>query len=82
MKKTILAVALLFLVSGLAVVAHAQLESFLDNVNIQARADMNGFSVKLAAKFGVPLPQVQAIIKTVEAPGRRVHVPSARPDGK
>jgi hypothetical protein len=68
MKKTVFAVAVLFLVSGLAAVAHAQLESFLDNLNIQARADMNGFSVKLATQFSVPLPQVQAIIKTVEAP--------------
>jgi hypothetical protein len=68
MKKTIFAVALLFLVSGPVAVAHAELQSFLDNLNIQARADMNGFSVKLAAQFGVPLPQVQAIIKTVEHP--------------
>jgi hypothetical protein len=68
LKKTIFAVAVLFLVSRLAAVAHAQLESFPDNLNIQARADMNGFSVKLAAQFGVPLRQAQAIIKTVEAP--------------
>jgi hypothetical protein len=68
MKKTIFALAFLFLVSGPAALAHAQLESFLDNLNIQARADINGFSVKLAAQFGVPLPEVQGIIKTVAAP--------------
>jgi hypothetical protein len=68
MKKIIFGVALLILASVLAPVAHAQLESFLDNLNIKARADMSGFSVKLATQFGVPLPQVQAIIKTVEAP--------------
>jgi hypothetical protein len=29
---------------------------------------MNGFGVKLSAQFGVPLPEVQAIIRTVELP--------------
>ena len=80
MKKTVIAIALFFFVTGLAVVAHADLDSFLSSVNVQARADMNGFSIRLGAQFGVPVPQVQAILRTVESPGRRVHVPPSGPD--
>ena len=68
MKKTVMAIALLFFVTGLSVVAHAELESFLSSVNVQARADMNGFSVRLGAQFGVPVPQVQSIMRVVESP--------------
>lgn len=68
MKKTIVAVFLFFNIIVLAAVAHADLDSFMSGLNIQARADMPGFSVKLGAQFGIPLPQVQAIIRTVEAP--------------
>jgi len=38
------------------------------SVNVQARADMNGFSVRLGAQFGVPVPQVQSIMRVVESP--------------
>jgi len=68
MKKSFIAVALLVLVAGLAANTYADLDGFLSNLNIQARADMNGYSVKLGAQFGVPLPQVQAIIRNVEMP--------------
>ena len=68
MKKSSIAAALFFFVTGLSVVAHAELESFLSSVNVQARADVNGFSVRLGAQFGVPVPQVQAIMRVVESP--------------
>jgi len=67
MKRSILAAILLALFSGLAV-AGGGLDSFLDNLNIQARVDMNDFSAKLSSQFGVPLLQVQAVIETVAAP--------------
>jgi hypothetical protein len=67
MKRIVIA-AVFFLISGLATGAHADLDSFLSSLNVQARADMNGFSMKLGAQFGVPLPQVQTIIRTVESP--------------
>jgi hypothetical protein len=44
------------------------LEVFLDNVNVQARADLPGFSVKVGGQFGVPVPQVQAVLQTVATP--------------
>ncbi|HEY6007218.1 MAG TPA: hypothetical protein VIU40_02775 [Geobacteraceae bacterium] len=68
MKRHVIVATLFFLVTGLAVTAHASLDSFLNSVNVQARADLNGFSVKLGAQFGLPVPQVQAIIRAVETP--------------
>jgi len=68
MKKAFIAITIFFLLAVSAVSAHADLDNFLSDLNIQANADMNGFGVKLSAQFGIPLPQVQAIIKTVELP--------------
>lgn len=68
MKRHVIVATLFFLVTGLAVTAHASLDSFLNSVNVQARADLNGFSVKLGAQFGLPVPQVQAVIRAVETP--------------
>ena len=67
MKRIVLAAILLALSSGLAV-AGGGLDSFLDNLNIQARIDMNDFAVKLSTQFGVPLPQVQVVIEAVTTP--------------
>ncbi len=67
MKKIILAVMMLILVSSPAV-AGGGLDSFLNDLNIQARADMNGFSAKISAQFGVPVPKVQAVIRIVDTP--------------
>ncbi len=68
MKKVRLAVSLVVLIAGFASVAYADLDSFLRSVNVQAQADMKNFNVKLSAQFGVPLPQVDAIVKRVSAP--------------
>jgi hypothetical protein len=67
MKKIILAVMMLILFSS-PVFAGGGLDSFLNDLNIQARADMNGFSVKVSTQFGIPLPKVQAVIKMVDTP--------------
>jgi hypothetical protein len=67
MKKAMLVTIMLVLFAS-TVMAAGGLDSFLSNLNIQARADMQGFSVKLSAQFGVPLPQVQAVITTASAP--------------
>ncbi len=68
MKRIILAAIALLLFSGLAVASGGGLDSFLTNLNIQAKSDMNGFSVKLGAQFGIPGSQVQAVIRTVDTP--------------
>ncbi|HEY6871142.1 MAG TPA: hypothetical protein VI298_00315 [Geobacteraceae bacterium] len=67
MKRIIIAALLITLVCGQAL-AGGGLDVFLDNLNVQARADMNGFSVKVGAQFGVPQAQVQAVIGTVKEP--------------
>ncbi len=67
MKRIVLAALALSLMS-IPAVAGGGLDGFLGNLNVQARADMNGFAVKLGAQFGVPVPQVQAVIGTVREP--------------
>jgi hypothetical protein len=68
MKKIAVAAALFLSIFGLSAVAHADLNGFISSLNVQARTDLHGFSVKLGAQFGIPVPQVQAIINTVESP--------------
>jgi len=41
---------------------------FLDNLTNEAGVDMSDFAAKLSSQFGVPLPQVEALIETVAAP--------------
>jgi hypothetical protein len=68
MKKIVVAVAFMFLVSGFPGVAHAELDGFLQRLNVQANADMGKYSVQLSAQFGVPQAQVTAIIRKVDSP--------------
>jgi len=67
MKRFLLAVSVLLLVCGPAF-AGGGLEGFLDNLNVQARTDQSGFSARISAQFGVPLPQVQAVLGSVAVP--------------
>lgn len=69
MKKISVAMTVfIVLIIGLAVSAHADLDGFLSNVNIQARADQNGFAAKLSTQFGIPGVQVRAVIGSVDEP--------------
>ena len=67
MKRVVLTLLTFLLFCGLAI-AGGGLDGFLGNLNIQAQADLGGFSAKVSAQFGVPVPQVQAILKTVDTP--------------
>jgi hypothetical protein len=67
MRRVVLAATVLVLSSGKAA-AGGGLDGFLQELDVQARADANGFSVKVSAQFGIPVPQVQAIIQTVDRP--------------
>ena len=67
MKRIVLATLALFLFTGLAI-AGGGLDSFLNSVNIQAQADLNGFSARLSTQFGVPEVQVRTIIGEVREP--------------
>lgn len=67
MKRIVLALLAVILFCGQAI-AGGGIDSFLDSLNIQARADMNGFSARVSAQFGVPEVQVRTVIGTVAAP--------------
>jgi len=69
MKKWVrLSVVMMLLLFSSLVLAGGGLDVFLNNLNIQARADMGDFSARVSAQFGVPLPQVQAVIGRVKMP--------------
>ena len=67
MHRIVLAVLVLVLVAAPGV-ASATLDSFLSSVNVQARADLPGFHAKVSAQFGVPVPQVEAVLGMVATP--------------
>ena len=67
MVRILLAVLVLMLVA-LPGVAAASLDTFLSSVNVQARVDLPGFHATVSAQFGVPIPQVQAVLHTVGSP--------------
>jgi hypothetical protein len=68
MKRIVIAAAFVLFVSGLPGVVHADLDGFIQNLNVQARVDMGKYSVQLATQFGVPEAQVTAIIRQVDSP--------------
>lgn len=67
MSRIILVILLLVLV-GAPGAASASLESFLAQVNVQAQADLPGFHARVSAQFGVPIPQVEAVLRVVATP--------------
>lgn len=68
MKKFMVVLSLVVLVTGFATLAYADLDGFLQRLNVEARADLGKYNVKLSAQFGVPVPQVDLIMKRVAAP--------------
>ena len=60
--------ALTLVMFAFPVVAADGLDVFLKNVNVQARSDMDGFSVKVSAQFGVPESQVRVVLRKVNEP--------------
>jgi hypothetical protein len=67
MPRIILAMLLLVL-GAVPGIASASLDSFLSSVNVQAQADLPGFHAKVSAQFGVPIPQVEAVLAVVATP--------------
>lgn len=58
--------ALVFI--ALPATAGGGLDGFISNLNVQARADMNGFSAKVAMQFSVPEVRVRAVLGSVRQP--------------
>lgn len=67
MKRLTFLCLTLVLLAPLAAFAGG-LENFLSSVNIQARADLPGFSARISTQFGVPIPRVQAVLQSVPEP--------------
>lgn len=67
MKRFFIVCLAISIFSPLSVFAGG-LEDFLASVNIQARADLPGFSAKISAQFGVPATKVQTVIQSVHEP--------------
>jgi hypothetical protein len=68
MKKSILVLSLAASMVLMSPLAHADLNSFLQSVNKQALSDINNFNNQLSKQFGIPVPNVDAIIKNVPNP--------------
>ena len=66
--RIVLTICLLLGLVAVPVAASANLDDFLNRVNVQARADLPGFSLKVSAQFGVPVPQVEAVLGRVATP--------------
>ncbi len=66
--KRIIPAMLMLILCCVPAIAGGGLDGFLNNVNVQARADLGGFSTTVSAQFGVPVPQVQAILARVDTP--------------
>jgi hypothetical protein len=66
MKRLLVLSSILAVLSPLT--AFASLDTFLSSVNVQARADLPGFSAKVSAQFGVPVAKVQMVMQSVPEP--------------
>lgn len=67
MKRLLIVILSLLLFVPLTAFAGG-LEDFLSSVNVQAQVDLPGFSARISNQFGVPLPQVQAVVRSVREP--------------
>ncbi|MBI5626393.1 MAG: hypothetical protein HY935_04230 [Nitrosomonadales bacterium] len=68
MKKTVLMLSLAASMVSMSPIAHADLNSFLTGVNNQALSDIKNFNNKLSNQFGIPVPDVDAIVRSVPNP--------------
>ncbi len=67
-RRCAIGVLLGLLLCGIPMYASASLDAFMNSVNVQARADLPGFSAKVSAQFGVPVAQVQMVLGAVATP--------------
>jgi hypothetical protein len=68
MRKNIVTVAVFLLATGFTAGAHATLNGFLRDLNVQASTNLHDFSVRVAAQFNIPGAQVEAVIQKVDSP--------------
>lgn len=68
MKRILMMLSLATMLVGVSPVAHADLDDFLRSVNRQAVSDIKDFNDKLSRQFGIPVPDVEAILRSVPDP--------------
>ncbi|HLP97268.1 MAG TPA: hypothetical protein VK149_02365 [Sideroxyarcus sp.] len=68
MKRVFLLLSLATLLASVAPAAHADLSDFLRSVNNRALSDIKNFNDMLSRQFGVPVPDVEAIVRSVPDP--------------
>ncbi len=68
MKKAILMLSLAASLMGASLAAHADLNGFLKSVNNRALSDIKNFNDMLSTQFGIPVPDVEAIVRSVPNP--------------
>jgi len=68
MKKTFFAVPLFFILAGLASLAQADLNVFLNDLNHQAATDRYSYNTRLSNQFGIPLSRTESIVRSVDSP--------------
>jgi hypothetical protein len=68
MKKIFMMLSLAAIMAGMAPAAHADLNGFLRSVNNQALSDIKSFNDRLSRQFGIPVPDVEAIVRSVPDP--------------
>src|SRR5512139_2682254 len=71
MKKLFSSLSIIFLILLLCslVFASSDLDGFINSLNVEAKANLGAFKVRLSTQFGVPVPKVEAIIASVATPG-------------
>ncbi len=68
MRRNLVMLSLATLLLGMSSAARADLNSFLRSVNQRAIADAQNFSEMLSRQFGIPVPDVEAIVRSVPDP--------------
>jgi len=69
-KKRLYAVAIgICLLMPVAGFCGGDLDVFVSDLNAEARVDLGAFKARVAATFGVPMVQVEAVIGDVRTPG-------------
>ncbi len=68
MKRNFVMLSLAALLLVMSSAARADLNSFLRSVNQRAIADVQNFNDMLSRQFGIPVPDVEAIVRSVPDP--------------
>lgn len=65
---TLTGFALLFALTATALAGDIEFGDFLQRVNLSAEADLPGFKARLSTDFALPLPKVEAVLKSLPTP--------------